>query len=91
MWDNNIDASRLANLDECGVTAGREAAGKTRRKVYMTRTADTQQRTVHFQNVQRVTVVPVIFASGYVGKPSVHCQQNTCQISCPNKRGKRVY
>jgi len=86
--EHNIDASRLANLDECGVTAGRDASGRTQRKVYMTRATVAQQRTVDFKNVQRVTMMPVIFASGHVGNPLFVIRGTRVRYRVLSKDGK---
>lgn len=67
--NNNIDERRIANTDESGVTPDRDISGVGRKKVYGTRADSTQHQKVEFRNVHRVTILPVILASGNVRRP----------------------
>jgi len=77
----------MANLDECDISAGREATG-TAKKVHMTCGAVAHQRTVEFKNIQRITVVPVIFASGHVGNPLFIIHGTRVQYRVVSRGGK---
>ena len=66
---HNIDASRLANLDEAGATAEKEALEIARFRTFTTRDTSHQVRLPVFRNVSRVTIMPVIFANGEKGRP----------------------
>lgn len=67
--ENNIDDQRICNLDECGISAETDKVGRSRKKVYTLRSSRPQQKLPEFRNVDRITMMPVIFASGDYGKP----------------------
>ena len=66
---HKIDASRLANLDEAGATAEKEALEIARVRKFTTRDTSHHVRLSVFRNVSRVTIMPVIFANGEKGRP----------------------
>lgn len=66
---HGIDASRLANLDEAGATAEKEALGLASSKTFFPRGQSHQARILVFKNESRVTIMPDIFASGEMGRP----------------------
>lgn len=68
MKEHNIDAKRLANLDESGCSPER-GTGTNRMSTYITRHTLPQQRAPKFKNVKRVTIMPVIFANGDTANP----------------------
>lgn len=67
--ENNIDPERMWNLDESGATPGRDANGKDKRKVYMTRAGAKDAKIGSFLNSNRVTIMPVISAAGRMTSP----------------------
>ena len=67
--ENCIDPSRIWNLDETGATPGKDANGKDNSRIYMTRAGAKDSRTDTFLNTNRVTMMPVISASGDMGAP----------------------
>ena len=66
---HNIDPCRLANMDETGATADKEALGITSFRTFSSRESRHEVRIPTFKNVARVTIMPVIFASGVAGGP----------------------
>lgn len=67
--ENDIDAECLCNLDECGISSEIDKVGRCHQKVYSLRSSKPQQKLPEFHNVDRITMMPVIFASGQCGKP----------------------
>lgn len=64
---NNIPLSHIATLDETGVTPNRDTNGKLQGKVVMrgsmhAMSGKNQLRLAHLKNVERVTMMPVVFA-----------------------------
>lgn len=73
--ENDIDAARLANLDESGITPGNYQSRVGKKKVYCTRYATQHKQTAETSspesgNINRVTLVGVVFASGEAGGPT---------------------
>ena len=67
--ENNLDASRIFNLDESGVTPEKDIYGVTSSKRLMPRSGCKDLRTPEFRNLNRVTIMPVISASGSCAPP----------------------
>ena len=67
--DDNIDASRIFNLNEVGVTADRDTSGKLSFKGLMLRKGVQYFITCAFSYQNRITMIPVIHASGECGPP----------------------
>lgn len=67
--DNNIDEQRICNLDECGISAETDKVGRSQKKVYTLRSSRPQQKLPEFRNLDRITMMPDIFASAEYGKP----------------------
>ena len=77
--EHSIAASHIANLDKIGVSPNRDAKWKMRTKLVLragTR-SHKQSRMPQFKNVNRVTLMPVIFANGDCGRPMVITQGTT--------------
>lgn len=69
--DNNIDSSRICNIDETGSTTEREAGGRLSKKRVL-RSGKANRSVVRvptFKNVDRITMLPTIFANGELGEP----------------------
>ena len=64
--ENNINASRVWNLDESGATLGKDVNGSSAWKRLMRRNGTRDMMIVQFKNVTRVTMMPCISAA-------VHC------------------
>lgn len=69
--DNNIDSSRICNLDETGSTPEKEANGRINKKRVLRsgKVRTSVVRVPTFTNVNRVTIVPAIFANGECADP----------------------
>ena len=67
--EHKIDATRLCNLDESGCSPETRHTGMSRKASYLTRAFAGQKRAPQFTNVQRVTLMPICFASGNMGNP----------------------
>jgi len=67
--ENDIDDSRIFNLDEVGATPGKDADAQTRCKKYLTRNAVNDSRIAQFANTSRVTMMPAICADGSAHLP----------------------
>ena len=68
--ENNIDAQRMFNLDESGITPNRNT-GRAKQKVYCTRSSRSVHLEPTFSNVDRVTLVAVVSASGQPASPFI--------------------
>ena len=62
-----LDPERIWNLDECGVTPGRDEQGASARKRIVTRQGSRDFRSVNVGYEKRVTFMPAICASGETG------------------------
>ena len=62
-----LDPSRIWNLDECGVTPGRDGEGDSARKHIVTRHGSRDFRSINIGYDKRVTIMPVISAAGETG------------------------
>lgn len=90
--DYDIDASRIANLDETGVSANRDACGRIRAK-HLIRTRQsqtTQQRVATFKNVDRITLMPTIFANGDTAPPLIIIQGESIPYRVIEKENRYV-
>ena len=67
--ENNLDAPRIFNLDESGVTPERDLHGVTASKRLMPRSGCRDICMPEFRNLHRVTIMPVISASGETAPP----------------------
>ena len=67
--DNEIDASRLFNLDECGCSPAKEAGSKSRSRRYMPRRGSRDIRRADIADLAPITMMPVISAAGEHGPP----------------------
>ena len=65
---HNLESSRIANLDESGLTPSKECPQSNRTNSYNARGQKPLQRSPEFRNVKRITVMPVIFANVDVGR-----------------------
>ena len=64
-----IDAKRFWNLDETGTTPVKDTRGNFRQKHYIRRGGACEHRVPDFDHASRVTVLPVVSASGETGPP----------------------
>ena len=64
-----IDCCHSANLDETGVCPNRDCIGSTHKKEHVIRASASQKHSPEFRNIERVTLKPVVFAIGCVGRP----------------------
>lgn len=72
--ENNMDAKRLANSDESGITPGKETSSIIIQNVYCTRYESANRSNAEtfdpeISNVKQATLMAVIFASGESGRP----------------------
>ena len=67
--DNDIDAQRLFNVDEFGITPGRDLASKTQSKRYIARGSAGDSLVGQFKYNDRINLMPVISAAGTAGPP----------------------
>ena len=67
--DNDIDASRIFNLDEVGICPNKDASGRLACKNIMPRRGNQDFVAPLFKYEDRVTMMPVISAAGEAGPP----------------------
>ena len=77
---HKIDKYRIANLDETGFSPNKECLRSDHRKRFVTRAIRAQLRSPEFKNIERVTMMPVVFASGCVGRCIFFVERETPQI-----------
>ena len=65
---HNLDPSRIANLDETGSTASNDCRQSVRNKTFNTRGRPAERKSSEFKNIKRITMMPVVFANGDVGR-----------------------
>ena len=66
---NNIDDSRIANIDESGFSPDRDRLGSTAQKRYGTKGTPIYRKLVRFKYRNRITLLPTAFADGSTGPP----------------------
>ena len=88
--ENNIDPCRIANLDETGTTPDRDCNQTARTKVYNLRGVQPQQRSSQFVNVNRITMMSVIFANGEAGRSMFVCKGKHLKFRTTVVDGKPV-
>ena len=88
--ENNIDPCRIANLDETGTTPNRDCRQTARTKVYNLRGTPPQQRSPEFENVNRITLMSVIFANGVPGRSMFVCKGKHLKYRTSFVQGKPV-
>ena len=59
----------ITNLDETGMSPNKYCLESDKRKMFVTRSSFAVQRSPEFRNIERITMMPVIIASGCVGRP----------------------
>ena len=65
---HNLDASRIANMDETGSTASKKCRQSARNKTFTTGGRPAERQSPEFKNIKRITMMPVVFANGDVGR-----------------------
>ncbi len=60
--EHNLDLSRIANLDETVITQSRDCARVSGARAFLSSTNGWQEQLPSFKNIDRVTIMPVIFA-----------------------------
>ena len=65
---HNLDPSRIANLDDTGGTASNDCRQSVRNKTFNTRGRPAEGQSPEFKNIKRITMMPVVFANGDVGR-----------------------
>ena len=69
--ENTIDCYHICNLDETGMFPNRECLKSSHKKGYVTRSCHPVKRSPEFRNIDRVIMMPVVFASSCVGRPLI--------------------
>lgn len=72
------------------MTPSRDCAQSTRTKTYNTRGQTPLQRSPQFNNVKRITVMPVIFANGDLGRPLFVIEGKAIKYRTINLNGASV-
>eukprot|EP00171_Calliarthron_tuberculosum_P002656 IDg2656t1 len=65
--DQDLDASRIWNLDETGGTPGKDISRACASRRYLRRDGIREAKVAHFANVSRSTMMPVVSAAGEAG------------------------
>ena len=69
--DNAIDEYRFFNLEEVGVTPGKDAHGKRSCRRLMPRRGNQDFKAVDFSYLNRITMMPVVSAAEEAGPPAI--------------------
>lgn len=80
MIEFGFDAQRIWNLDETGISPGKDVRGSACEKRMHRRGSQKEARVPVFADENRVTIIPVVSAAGVVG-PSLWIFQGT-RIPC---------
>lgn len=67
--DNRLDCDHICNLYETGMSLNREYLKYSHKKAYVIRSSNSVKRSPDFRNINRVTLMLVVFASGCNGWP----------------------
>ncbi len=78
--EHNLDPSRIANLDEIGITPSRECARVSGAHAFLSSTNGGQEQMPSFKNVDRVKIMPVMFADGTFGR-TLYIFKATSEVS----------
>ena len=66
---HNLNPSRIANLDETGTKASKDCLQSVRNKTFNTRGRPAERQSPGLKNLTRITMMPVVFAQGEIGRP----------------------
>ena len=90
--DLGVDDKRICNLDESGFSPGRGGVnGTTNRKVVLRSGTRGQKREPFFKGIDRITLMPVVFANGALGNLFVICKGDGIQYRVnKNEYGEEV-
>lgn len=88
--EHNIDAPRIANLDETGTTPDDDCTKSPRTKSYCLRGSYAQQQAPKFSNVKRITMMRFVFADSHVGRPLFAIRGTQLKFRFVIKNGIRV-
>lgn len=67
--EHHIDPKRILNLDESGISAAKDDVKISRSKVYCTRGTRPEPPQAQFSNVNRITILACVHASGETSRP----------------------
>lgn len=90
--DLGVDSKRICNLDESGFSPGRgDVNGTTKRKAFLRSGTRGQKCEPLFQGVDRITLMPTVFADGSLGNLFVVAKGDAIQYRVnKNKNGNEV-
>ena len=80
IMENNIDAKRMANLDESGFSPDKDIMRTSKRKHYGTISKPLESKLPEFAYKHRISVMPVIFADGSCASPVFILRVTDCRI-----------
>ena len=86
--DLGLDPERIWNLDECGVTPGRDDKGASARKRIVTQQGSRDFRSVNVGYNKKVTFMPAISASGETGPCLFLYKSKSFPYRCYVKNGE---